>query len=792
MRERAVLVSGFLLYTTFWSYVSLSKLYSLRATVFDLGVNMQYAWEAAHSVSAFPHFLASRGLVYLVAPVFLAGGFPAVLVFQSAFIGAGVFPLYYVARDAIGRKAALPLALSYLVYFPVSGMNWYDFHYQALFPTLFLFGWYFFRVRADVPLAFLFFALSALSHYPYSVFTGLLGLVLLNDSRHKVRGALPLALSLIVFSGFTLLLAVFTLGAQGATTGALAIPGVRAREPLYDALTLVLILAPVLFLPLVSRWSLFLLPYVALLAISNNPNFAYPFVFQLQYPALFVAFVFLGALDGVVKIGRNAKGRVALALLVLLSVSAFGVFLDPYGPLNQSRSYSLSGLSLDPVTRYRALEKELSLVKPGSLLLVENDMPEAFPGKNGTLPVDTLYITSNFLNKSHPDYVLADLNSSWYTGPGLENVTMQSVFDSLWESGNYSLVAEAYGVVLIERGAANLSYYVPERANYSAFSFYAPGAGREGAIAASYTGTSPHISWYGPYTYLEPGLFNITFELEPLASSGSLLLQVTADYGSSVLAEYPLNVSALPEGRWSHVSFEFYAPGAYSAVEFRGLSSRVNGTVLFGGVSLVQVQAGLPRFPDAVYPASAFMHPALERMTEQGLLNLTGAEGIVWYGPYATLPPGNYTLVLTLYSRDASGGQGFVFEVTADSGHTVLAEEGVNATALRAGHRFTLTFSTNRTYRDVEFRGISGEPAGSMYFAGVTLLRTDGAEHGQRVALADPLATGFAPFAVPLAPKGGAYTLSSLRRKSTTKERRASLGRSPVERADAAGGAHAL
>jgi len=743
---RAALGGGFLAYTAFWSYVSLAKLYTLRATVFDLGVNMQYAWVAVHSSQAVPHFAATRGLVYLVAPIFLAGGYPAVLVFQSAFIGAGIFPLYSVARSEIGERPALLLSLSYLVYFPVSGMNWFDFHYQALFPTLFLLGWYFFRIRKAVSLSFLFFALSALSHYPYSVFAGLLGLVLLFDARKKVRGALSLSVLLITFSLFTLFFAIFELGVAGATTGSVTVPGVSKSELVPDMLTLFLILLPVLFLPLLSRWSLFLLPYTLLLVVSGSPYFAYPLVFGLQYPALFVCFVFLGASGGIAKLGSTQRRRMALSLFLLFAVCTSAVFFAPYGPLNRRVSFNFASLSAQPGARYRTLETELSLVKPGSVVLVENDMPEAFPGKEGITPVDTLYLSRNFLNRTQPDYVLADLNSSWFTSPGVENATMQQMFDELWKSGNYSIVAEGSGLVLIKRGEAGVSYYTPEDALFLSSSFETPSGKGRMPINVSQPDEAPKIMWYGPYTYLVPGLFNLSFELDSLASRGSVLLQVTADYGRVLLAQYPLNLSVL-QGRWRRVSFVFYARSAYTAVEFRALGSDMNGNLLFREATLAQVAQALPRFPDSVYPGYALMHSPAVSVNKEGWLNLTGAGGIVWYGPYTDLSAGNYTLEFGLQGANLSSGQGLTLEVTANSGSLVLARQTLNATALDAMGNVSLSFSLNRSYTGVEFRGVAQKTLGRLYLVSVTLLRLENPPHlqekGSVALLSAPMALLF-------------------------------------------------
>ncbi|MGC8970427.1 MAG: hypothetical protein ACP5LG_07765, partial [Conexivisphaera sp.] len=90
----AILASAYVAYVAAWSYISLMRLFSLNAFIFDLGVNMQFAWDAVlhATLGSVLRTLAYKGIVYVVAPVFLTGSYPAVLIFQSAFIGLAVFP----------------------------------------------------------------------------------------------------------------------------------------------------------------------------------------------------------------------------------------------------------------------------------------------------------------------------------------------------------------------------------------------------------------------------------------------------------------------------------------------------------------------------------------------------------------------------------------------------------------------------------------------------------------------------------------------------------------------------
>ena len=48
---------------------------------------------------------------------------------------------YNVSRKIIeNSKYSVIISILWLMYFPLTGVQWFDFHFMALFPTLFLIG----------------------------------------------------------------------------------------------------------------------------------------------------------------------------------------------------------------------------------------------------------------------------------------------------------------------------------------------------------------------------------------------------------------------------------------------------------------------------------------------------------------------------------------------------------------------------------------------------------------------------------------------------------------------------
>ena len=63
------------------------------------------------------------------------------LVLQSAMMGAAAIPLYLFAATQISRGSAATLACAYLLYAPLHGANFFDFHWMPL--SMFFFFWLF-------------------------------------------------------------------------------------------------------------------------------------------------------------------------------------------------------------------------------------------------------------------------------------------------------------------------------------------------------------------------------------------------------------------------------------------------------------------------------------------------------------------------------------------------------------------------------------------------------------------------------------------------------------------------
>jgi len=144
----AIVAIAVLRYAIFFSIITIHHHYSLQSAGYDLGVENNLVWNAAHwngplfktSVHAGGPIGSHIGLhetyiSYLIGiPYRLLPRPETLLVLQAFLIGGAAIPLYAVARRHLGAWTACLVALLFLFNAPVQGSNLYDFHYLPFAP----------------------------------------------------------------------------------------------------------------------------------------------------------------------------------------------------------------------------------------------------------------------------------------------------------------------------------------------------------------------------------------------------------------------------------------------------------------------------------------------------------------------------------------------------------------------------------------------------------------------------------------------------------------------------------
>ena len=146
-----LVLAGATFYAIYFSHYTLLNNRRLGTTAFDLGIHVNWSFNALHGnpwrcpVLFGPdggHFLGNHAIfaMFTWLPIYAIKPGPEVLlIFQSTIIAAAAIPLYLFARTQLPRWTAAGVALLYLLYAPAHGPNFYDYH--ELLPTVFWNFW---------------------------------------------------------------------------------------------------------------------------------------------------------------------------------------------------------------------------------------------------------------------------------------------------------------------------------------------------------------------------------------------------------------------------------------------------------------------------------------------------------------------------------------------------------------------------------------------------------------------------------------------------------------------------
>jgi uncharacterized membrane protein len=370
---RRVLIVGVTAYALVFSFVTVTRHLVFRTHALDLGYYVQLTWNLARGHGPWvslpemhawgDHF---SPIMYLFVPAFwLAPGPVVLLVGQSVALAAGALAVFGIARRRLGdERPAAAFAVLYLVNPSLHGINVRDFHAAALAIPLLLAALHF--AEAGRPWLFLGSVLLTLMCREDAALPvmGLGAWLALARRRWLAGGAVAGgALALLAVElrwiiphfrrepyihlwrysalGHSLGEIVATMLLRPVRTLGMLVAG---RRLLY----LVLMLAPLGFLPLLGAWDL----VGALPALAENLLASDPVLYnhRTQYQAFVLPFVMLAAVGGYARLARRQQDRgpavvmvVAFVLsLALASPAANDLAVARWGPdADQRAAYSM-------------------------------------------------------------------------------------------------------------------------------------------------------------------------------------------------------------------------------------------------------------------------------------------------------------------------------------------------------------------------------------------------------------------------------------------------------------------
>jgi uncharacterized membrane protein len=464
----AVFTAGALL-AGYIAFFTVRVHHKLQTSTLDLGLFDNLFYNALHGVpfhapSASPaatSFLAVHApfILYLYLPFYaLYPHAEALLVLQAVLVAASAVPLYFLAEARLGHLTALAIAASYLLYPPLHGPAFYDFHDLTTSPFFVLSAACFLVRRKWV--AFWAFALLTLACRE-DVALGAVGvgagLTLMSPWRRTGLALTAIAATYTAIVKFVVMpmygppsfLWVYKdLIPPGGPSDFVGILSTVVGNPLYTLGTLFVLdklvyllhlFAPVAFLPLrVPRawWLFFPGAFVALLSTGDAPVVS----IRCQYAAHFVPYVFLATVAYFVsrRAGRGVD-RPALAAMLfgtLLATAQFGALQrDNFFGGFQRIDFTWSSEEGARLARLRSLaatipqEASVAASEPeGAHLSGRRDL---FALKEGVRGADCIFFSFRSL----------------FFGDSRANLTRAL------QSGEYGLVGREGEFVLLRRGA---------------------------------------------------------------------------------------------------------------------------------------------------------------------------------------------------------------------------------------------------------------------------------------------------------------------------------------------------
>jgi len=338
--------------------------------------------------------------VYALLPFYaLHPAASTLLVLQCLLLGLGAIPLYRFAARRISPQLALLVTLCYLVYPPMHGAQFFDFHFQPVAAAFILAAIDAFDAKR-MRLFWLFFVIALGCREDVSIGFAILGIFLVLAGHRAREGAIVAALSAVYFVAMRFVI-MPSVGAWGFSDiykdlipagegGFGAVVKTLATNPLYTLRTLLTpeklryalqIVAPVAFLPLRRRWlAVWLIPAAILTVLTTG--YGPTLDIGYQYGADFVPYVFPAVALALAALGTkqgmaagSARRRAAAATMVLgslIATAAWGAF-----PPRRVFHSSYGVISFAPPTaqerrRLKALDEAMRLV-PKKAILAASD-----------------------------------------------------------------------------------------------------------------------------------------------------------------------------------------------------------------------------------------------------------------------------------------------------------------------------------------------------------------------------------------------------------------------------------
>ena len=482
-------------YIIVFSYYTILRHNSFASGAWDLGGFEQVFWKTIHGGTFFRGFedppvptgeffgVHFSPIVILILPIyFLLQKTETLLVLQTTVIALAAVPLYFLAKEELNEEGtALALAAVYLLYPPLQGMNWFDFHLEAFLPLFFLLAFFFYRKgkwgRYSISIILLLSVVEGIT--PIVIIFGLYCLMLRRkDLLQAIRTKefhiifskpilipiitiliaitwLSIAVNVIYFINPTrklLRLDEFGTDISSMIVNVIMNP-VKALITMFsplDAKTFYLgvLLIPLLFLPLVDLSFIISVPWIIISLLSISRVYWIPVGYQ--YVGFVIGSLFVSVVQGYKIVKKFLRRRLEreralekgfMSALLIVSVAST-IMLSPVVNFDFGVTGRPTGSLYNDV-----LQQVIDLVP----------LNESVATQNNIYPHLTRRLLAYPYYRHNMDYVLIDRRSLWsgggYPGDFPNDIpAYDDVIPKLVENGSYGLLSSIDNIYLLKKG----------------------------------------------------------------------------------------------------------------------------------------------------------------------------------------------------------------------------------------------------------------------------------------------------------------------------------------------------
>jgi len=772
------------LYSTIFSYYTIFKHNTFNSYAWDLGVFNQALYTTLFHGKFLYYtadlYLNPKGcylaihfspIILLLTPIYaLQPTAETLLIIKSSALALGALPLYFLAKKKLENdKAALMLAIIYLLYPGLQGANWFDFQPQVFIPLLTFTSLYFMEQKSwKLFFISLFLSLMISEHTTLMILA--ISIYQLATSNIKnlpnhIRGlrltretasALAVVACLISWYAAEYVKGLFPINPdfleKYKATSAYRVLGFKegnlltlliyifqnldraTTALLYDypikMLYVILLLGPLVFTPLGDKsiivTALLLSPFI----ISNYDAY---YKIGSHYPLYLLTPIFMAALETLSK--KFKASLTPIMKLMMISSLIFMISVSPISPFSQpfiDRRLLWYPGQPQMNENVKILHEIMEMIPRDSSVLTQNHLfPHLSSRINAyVIPVSRYPPKETKILKGYvrwlinmSDYIFLDLRRQDYWSNFLLNEIVKE------NNSSFGVRAFTKQAILFQRGYKGsilMFSTTGEEIFVASRDFHLKGTYiiRDETSKSKYVVFYPKSSGekifiYGPYTYLPPGTYNATFLIKIGAHEDGYIatLDVADEFGKKQIARRDLYGLEIKSGVWKNITLTFTVSTLKTTIEFRVFSA--------GEADIYVDQITIKRVSEKSemdFGTITFNYRDLRmngELTKGKIISYPKESGeyswSIWYGPYIDLPPGRYrvSFILKVDPPPEDEDKILTLDVTKDHGENTITSMKVygktlsKSTQLSSGwYKITLEFETETLAKEAEFRGI--------------------------------------------------------------------------------------